>query len=435
MVRAGSTASYQPLRSHSVRKGDIGGIPPEFHRVKPSVRRREAFRPLELSIYYKPENRLSSLFSLFGGIESSEDPTSPTSLARSPSGLSFAIRRKAVGAKAPPPGRTSPFAVEAGMPDAQQYMAVMDGSMPRSPPAAFVRPAEVEYESPTYTRVKSAMYEKLELDQRLKELDQVIEQRRSRLYMNSRPNSRMTSSTSAGRPSTSGRTTTRGKPVVVSSLPRPRSKLNCVLVPTSASTAGRTQRSNMHSAQRAPTANGGRPLPKSGPNSLLERPLPRTPKPPPLLKERPLPPPPLPLILQNSNPPPRKRSLSRVSGWLRLSGGPEAHSRQVSLESVTNTPKPVTPRQGFYQCIDVDKEKHLESSDSVNTSSSSGLDSEGKGTVQSTTSPESSPEKVPVKRATKFLGKEISGGREDSWSPPQVPVPLGHGRDSVGVAF
>ena len=77
-------------------------------------------------------------------------------------------------------------------------------------------------------------------------------------------------------------------------------------------------------------------------------------------------------------------------------------------------------------------------------SSSSAADSDGKGTVQSTISPDSSPEKLPVKGARKFVGlisekeeteKRTTGDRKDSWSPRKVPVPLGHGRDSVGVAF
>lgn len=63
-------------------------------------------------------------------------------------------------------------------------------------------------------------------------------------------------------------------------------------------------------------------------------------------------PPPLPLVLQA---PPRpqlrkKKSFSRVSTW--LFPGPD-HSRNLSFESVTNTPQPVTSRDGFYQCVDL----------------------------------------------------------------------------------
>lgn len=68
-----------------------------------------------------------------------------------------------------------------------------------------------------------------------------------------------------------------------------------------------------------------------------------------LERELPLPPP-LPLVLQQNFPPLRKKkSFSRVSSWLFPS---EQHSRHISMNSVTNTPKPVTSRDGFYQCID-----------------------------------------------------------------------------------
>ena len=62
--------------------------------------------------------------------------------------------------------------------------------------------------------------------------------------------------------------------------------------------------------------------------------------------ERPLAPP-LPLVLR---PPLRKKkSFSRVSSWL-FPGNAE-HSRDLSLDSVTNLPRPVTGREGFYQCV------------------------------------------------------------------------------------
>lgn len=56
--------------------------------------------------------------------------------------------------------------------------------------------------------------------------------------------------------------------------------------------------------------------------------------------------PPLPLIFHTSNHTKRK-SLSRVSCWLNATGQNEC-ARQCS---VTNKPKPVTEREGFYNCI------------------------------------------------------------------------------------
>lgn len=68
--------------------------------------------------------------------------------------------------------------------------------------------------------------------------------------------------------------------------------------------------------------------------------------------------PPLPLILR---PPLRKKkSFSRVSNWLFPAGAedreqpttPKAqHTRDLSLDSVTNAPQPLTDRDGFYQTL------------------------------------------------------------------------------------
>ncbi|KAF2964269.1 hypothetical protein GQX73_g9289 [Xylaria multiplex] len=61
-----------------------------------------------------------------------------------------------------------------------------------------------------------------------------------------------------------------------------------------------------------------------------------------------VPPPPLPLRLR---PPLRKKKsfsrVSRVSSWL-FPAGPE-HRKGISLDSLTNAPKPVSGAQGFYQ--------------------------------------------------------------------------------------
>ncbi|KAI1331469.1 hypothetical protein F5Y16DRAFT_268785 [Xylariaceae sp. FL0255] len=58
------------------------------------------------------------------------------------------------------------------------------------------------------------------------------------------------------------------------------------------------------------------------------------------------PPPPLPLRLR---PPLRKKkSFSRVSSWIFSGGNVEHHKRDISLDSLTNAPKPVTGSDGFY---------------------------------------------------------------------------------------
>ncbi|ORY63222.1 uncharacterized protein BCR38DRAFT_410170 [Pseudomassariella vexata] len=58
------------------------------------------------------------------------------------------------------------------------------------------------------------------------------------------------------------------------------------------------------------------------------------------------PPPPLPLRLR---PPLRKKkSFSHVSNWLGFSGYQQP-ARDISLDSITNKPKPIQPNDGFYQ--------------------------------------------------------------------------------------
>jgi hypothetical protein len=60
-------------------------------------------------------------------------------------------------------------------------------------------------------------------------------------------------------------------------------------------------------------------------------------------------PPPLPLVLQKSRPPLRKKkSFSQVSSWLNRAD----HTRNISMDSITNTPRPIKSREGFYQCVD-----------------------------------------------------------------------------------
>lgn len=75
----------------------------------------------------------------------------------------------------------------------------------------------------------------------------------------------------------------------------------------------------------------------------------------------PPPPPPLPLFLsrqvaQPPHPLRKKKSFSRsrVSSWL-FPGKEESahrHTKSMSIDSITNTPRPVTAKEGFYQCVD-----------------------------------------------------------------------------------
>lgn len=94
--------------------------------------------------------------------------------------------------------------------------------------------------------------------------------------------------------------------------------------------------------------------------------------------------PPLPLVLR---PPLRKKkSFSRVSSWLF----PRSyHERDVSLDSITNLPRPVKGTEGFYQCV-APGDAERRSFDTVGTVET--WDSEGEHrTVPTTLSPGSTP--------------------------------------------
>ncbi|KAI1083482.1 hypothetical protein F5B20DRAFT_407460 [Whalleya microplaca] len=126
-----------------------------------------------------------------------------------------------------------------------------------------------------------------------------------------------------------------------------------------------------------------------------------------------IPPPPLPLRLR---PPLRKKkSFSRVSTWLFPMG---EHKRDISLDSLTNVPKPVTGSQGFYQIADPE----LGRRDSLETVSSlSDWSVEEEQTVPTSLSPSSTATPKPLFESQMGI---VSGLR-----PAILPQ-----RQSVGVA-
>lgn len=96
-------------------------------------------------------------------------------------------------------------------------------------------------------------------------------------------------------------------------------------------------------------------------------------------------PPPLPLVLR---PPLRKKkSFSRVSNWLSLN---QKHNRDLSLESVTNVPRPVRGTEGFYQCVPAGQGSERRSFGSVGSVSTWDTEDEER-TVPTTWSPGSTP--------------------------------------------
>lgn len=171
--------------------------------------------------------------------------------------------------------------------------------------------------------------------------------------------------------------------------------------------------------------------------------------PPPQLLNDVLPPPPLPLVLQSSRPPLRKKkSFSRVSNWL-FPGPDNEHTRNISLDSVTNMPKPTTSRDGFYQCVNNHTTRRM-STTSVSTLST--LESEqDEPTVPTTVwTPQSSPGKG---KKMDLVVNEIEMRQDQSFDSPRQDRSVeltrvrtfgeqdtynwrgAHGRGSVGVAF
>ena len=130
--------------------------------------------------------------------------------------------------------------------------------------------------------------------------------------------------------------------------------------------------------------------------------------------DRPLPPP-LPLVLR---PPLRKKkSFSRVSNW--LFPGAE-HNRDVSIDSVTNVPRPIKGNEGFYQCASQDEApKKRRSVDSIDTMTT--WESDEERTAPTAYSPGSTPA---TKQEDSFLSRTMFGKND---SRPR--------RTSVGVAY
>lgn len=117
--------------------------------------------------------------------------------------------------------------------------------------------------------------------------------------------------------------------------------------------------------------------------------------------DEPPPPPPLPLVLR---PPLRKKkSFSRVSTWLFPSG---QHNRDLSLDSITNLPRPVKGTEGFYQCV-APGDQGRRSFESIGTVTTWDSEEEQR-TVPTTLSPGSTPlakQDLPRLERTATFGK------------------------------
>lgn len=197
--RASSRGSFTVRRKLNAYNGPRRpriGAPSDFRLVENAMTRRaERFRPLELSIYM-PENQLSPLLPHFNPGDLSflltdrDDLSYPRPVmphSRSDSALSFQIPRKPIRSSS---GTSLEWTAHSGpRPEslsAQELLAALEKELPKAPMPVRLRAMT---EPPVYERVKSALHEKFELERRLKDIDEVIEERRS-IYLNSRPTSR-----------------------------------------------------------------------------------------------------------------------------------------------------------------------------------------------------------------------------------------------------
>jgi hypothetical protein len=169
------------------------GAPSDFRHVEnglPNRRAEGGFRPLELSIYM-PDNQLSPLLPHFADVDK-ELPTPPPaaySHSRTDSGSTFTIARKPVGSSRTSTEWTAHFQPRPGSLNTQELLAALEAELPKAPPAARMKSMTAPA---AFERVKSALHEKLELEQRLRDIDELIDERQS-VYFSSRPTSRATS--------------------------------------------------------------------------------------------------------------------------------------------------------------------------------------------------------------------------------------------------
>jgi len=345
--------------------------------------------------------------------------------------MSFRIPRKPVRSGS---GTSSEWSAQfkgrPGSLSAQELLAALEHQLPQAPPPARLR---AKTEPPTYERVKSALHERYELEQRLRDIEEVIEERKS-IYFNSRPASIYSDSQE----------------------PMPAPTLLAPFNPTPQMAPSFAERISSPLGQRPKTAPSktvhipSRLVPFTEASATFTSPSPSSTS---SRLERALPPPPLPLVLQSPHHPLRKKkSFSRVSNWLFPASG--EHSRNISLDSITNTPKPITSREGFYQCVDLRPAAPLARSNTLSTVST--LESElDEPTIPTSWSPNSSPgtshrkqqdvtirelsmdserneKSIELSRVRTFGEKTM--GHDESWRMEPMPGSL-PGRNSVGVAF
>lgn len=211
--RASSRGSFSVKRHVNAYNGPRRphiGAPTNFVHIQNALpRRAERFRPLELSIYM-PENQLSPILPHFGDVDVERAsmmsfPPAALTHTRSDSALSnFSIPRKPLTSHKSISGRIEripstewtrtlgPRPTLPESPSTQELMAALEQELPIAPPQARLRsntgPARIISDSQRVAKVKSIMQEKFELERRLRDIDNIIEERQS-IYMSSRAGS------------------------------------------------------------------------------------------------------------------------------------------------------------------------------------------------------------------------------------------------------
>ncbi|KUI63638.1 hypothetical protein VM1G_10537 [Cytospora mali] len=462
--RAGKRKAPRPLISDPFNFQHTGtGAVNAFMTSAPDLpRSAPPFRPLQLSIY-EQDNQISPLLPHFtdaddalthperaltrnSGRDTFDEDATTLAHSRSYSSLSFHIPRR-------PLNEASSFATATA--------SNFGDSPPRIPPRARTRPRA--YTSPSVEaiveRIASAIIER---DIILEEIESVKERQSISL---SRPGSAYGQFPRDTEPMPTIPAMPPSAPSFAErvSIERPRtapstqSTFNKAYPPPPQPFANRSQSFDAPGASQHPTsATPVKPVPASAFNS---HPPWRSPQ---IIDnsldiEVPLAPP-LPLVLR---PPLRKKkSFSRVSSWLFPAGvedreqpAPQRqHRRDVSLDSVTNAPTPLTDRDGFYQILPPSAvfSGRRSSFDSMSDITRSGTHSvystdedpfigPGTATATSNWSPGSTPPEVARRKdsATSRVGghgASLSLTRSGTFGSQDRPIE-GPRPTSVGVAF
>ncbi|KAK6585257.1 hypothetical protein PZA11_001984 [Diplocarpon coronariae] len=377
--RASSRGSFAVRRRMNAyngpRRAQIGPprvpSPSDFRHVETAAKRRASwsgnFRPLVLSIHV-PANKLSPLLPYFGGNEAAPSPsrfsmelpghTAAFIHSRGESARSARAAQKSVRSGSGNPSESTPqFPSRVDSLRAQEFLAAWGGDpIPQTPPPARLR---ANTEPGSYERVKSALHEKYELEQRVKDLEETIEVKRSVCLKNRPSEGRVSNGASVGSASQEPMPSPTSLAPFHLTPPTAPSFLQQEPPPLAQHPVNSPPKPGYAPLQLAPFTKAAATFttpphspassrPSSQQGSVASQPAYFVP-----------PPPPLPLILQQPPPVPGKRkSFSRVSGWLSRASG--EHSRNMSFDSVTNNPRPVTSRDGFYQCFPLQPSRDAE---------------------------------------------------------------------------